>query len=214
MKQATSYFLNFKFAVKGQNKMRLLGALASVAIVSTVTATSAISMPNDADAFHKTNKWDRRANLENGWVVFYSKEISHVEMLKIAAAIAADATVSGGGATTAYFGNFARESLAKLLSQAKSKSPQTFEVLKNNLTHSKLLSSIRSSFNGKEVGMKLAGLDIRVGRETYNRAECVPAIKECAHPSGWGIPCKKWITTPEKCVSTPNTYEPYIRIRK
>lgn len=194
--------------------MRILGSLASVTIVSMLTLSSAISMPSDADAFHKTNKWDRRANLENGWVVFYSKEISHAEMLKIAAAIAADVTVSGGGATTAYFGNFARESLAKLLSQAKSKSPQTFQALKNNLTHSKLLSSIRGSFNGKEVGMKLAGLDIRVGRETYNRAECVPAIKECAHPSGWGVPCKKWVTTPEKCVSTPNTYEPYIRIRK
>jgi len=193
--------------------MRLLGYLASVTIVSLVALASAISMPSNADAFHKTNKWDRRANLENGWVVFYSKEISHAEMLKIAAAIAADSTISGGGATTAYFGNFARESLTKLLNEAKSKSPQTFQVLKSNLTHSKLLSSIRGSFNGKEVGMNLAGLDIRVGRETYNRAECVPAIKECAHPSGWGIPCKKWITTPEKCVSTPNTYEPYIRIR-
>ena len=194
--------------------MKLLGSLASVAIVSIVALTSAVSMPSNADAYHRTNKWERRANLENGWVVFYSKEISHAEMLKIAAVIAADSTISGGGATTAYFGNFARESLTKLLNEAKSKSPQTFQVLKNNLTHSKLLSSIRGSFNGKEVGMNLAGLDIRVGRETYNRAECIPAIKECAHPSGWGIRCRKWVTTPEKCVSTPNTYEPYIRIRK
>ena len=118
-------------------------------------------------------------------------------MLKIAAAIAADSTVSGGGATTAYFGNFARESLAKLLSEAKGKSSkQTFEVLKNNLTPSKLLSSIRTSFNGKEVGLDLAGLDIRVGRETYNRAECIKIFKK------------------ERCTKTPNTYEPYIRIKK
>ncbi|MFN5965677.1 MAG: hypothetical protein ACK46E_11225, partial [Pseudanabaena sp.] len=98
--------------------MRLLGSLASVTIVSLVALASAISMPSNADAFHKTNKWDRRANLENGWVVFYSKEISHAEMLKIAAAIAADSTISGGGATTSYFGNFARQSLTKLLNEA------------------------------------------------------------------------------------------------
>ena len=176
--------------------MKLLGSLASVAIVSIVALTSAVSMPSNADAYHKTNKWERRANLENGWVVFYSKEISHGEMIKIAAAIAADSTVSGGGATTAYFGNFASQSLEKLLGEAKRKSPQIFQVLKNNLTHKKLLSSIRGSFNGRELGLNLAGLDIRVGRETYNRAECVKIFKK------------------ERCTSTPNTYEPYIRIRK
>ena len=175
--------------------MKILGSLASVAIVSILTLTSAVSMPSDADAYHKTNKWERRANLENGWMVLYSKEISHAEMLKIAAAITADSTVSGGGATTAYFGNFASESLEKLLGEAKRKSPQIFQVLKNNLTHSKLLSSIRSSFNGRELGLNLAGLDIRVGRETYNRAECLKVFGR------------------EKCTSTPNTYEPYIRIK-
>ena len=175
--------------------MKILGSLVSVAIVSILTLTSAVSMPSDADAYHKTNKWERRANLENGWMVLYSKEISHAEMLKIAAAITADSTVSGGGATTAYFGNFASESLEKLLGEAKRKSPQIFQVLKNNLTHSKLLSSIRSSFNGRELGLNLAGLDIRVGRETYNRAECLKVFGR------------------EKCTSTPNTYEPYIRIK-
>lgn len=178
--------------------MTISGYFKSITIVSVIALASTVIMPSKADAFHQTNKWERRANLENGWMVFYSKEISHVEMLKIAAAIAADSTVSGGGATTAYFGSFASESLAKLLSEAKGKSSkQTFEVLKNNLTASKLLSSIRTSFNGKEVGLNLAGLDIRVGRETYNRAECVKV---------------KYIG--KKCVSTPNTYEPYIRIKK
>ena len=102
--------------------MKILGSLASVAIMSIVTLKSAVSLPSEANAYHKTNKWERRANLGNGWVVFYSKEISHAEMLKIAAVIAADSTVSGGGATTAYFGNFASESLQKLLGEAKRKS--------------------------------------------------------------------------------------------
>jgi len=176
--------------------MKISDSFASVAIVSIMALTSAVSMPSDADAYHKTNKSERRTNLENGWVVFYSKEISHAEMLKIAAAITADATVSGGGATTAYFGNFASESLSNLLSEAKSKSPQTFQVLKSNLTQSKLLSSIRGSFNGRELGLNLAGLDIRVGRETYNRAECVKVFKR------------------ERCSPTPNTYQPYVRIKK
>lgn len=162
-----------------------------------VAVTSTIIAPSKANAFHDTNKWERRANLENGWMVFYSKEISHVEMLKIAAAIAADSTVSGGSATAAYFSNFAGESLVKLLSEAKSKSSkQTFEVLQRDLTPSKLLSAIRTSFNSKEVGLNLAGLDIRVGRETYNRSECLKVFGR------------------KKCVSTPNTYEPYIRIKK
>jgi hypothetical protein len=177
--------------------MKLLGYLKSVTIISMVALTSTVIAPSKANAYHDTNKWERRANLENGWMVFYSQEISHVEMIKIAAAIAADSTFSGGSATTTYFGNFARESVVKLLSEAKSKaSKQTFEVLQSTLTPSKLLSAIRTSFNGKEVGLNLAGLDVRVGRETYNRAECLKVLGR------------------KRCVSTPNTYEPYIRIKK
>ncbi|BBC26063.1 hypothetical protein [Pseudanabaena sp. ABRG5-3] len=170
--------------------------LAPVGIVAVMASAAVVASPNDASAYHKTNKWERRANLENGWVVFYSKEISHAEELKIAAALIADATVSGGGATAAYFANFASESLSQLLSEARKKSPQTFQAFKNNLTHKKLLSSIRTSFRSGEIKMNIAGLTVAVGKETYNRAECLKVFGK------------------ERCTSTPNTFQPYIRIKK
>lgn len=88
--------------------------IASFGLIGVITTSSIISLPQSANAYHETNKSERRENLENGWIVFYSKELSHAEMLKIGAAIAADSTVTGG-ATAAYFANFAQESLTQLI---------------------------------------------------------------------------------------------------
>jgi|694.fasta_scaffold75453_6 hypothetical protein len=175
--------------------MKLLKTLFSVGVVSAMVTTAVVALPNSASAYHKTNKWDRRADLENGWTVFYSKEISHEEQLKIAAAIALDATVSGGGATATYFSNFARESLVQLSGEAAKKSPAVAQTLQRELTVQKLLSSIRSSFSSNEVSMNIAGLSLAVGKATYNRAECIKIFKK------------------EKCTPTPNTHQPYIRIK-
>jgi hypothetical protein len=179
-----------------RNQMKFLATFASIGIISVITTTTVIALPNSASAYHKTNKWDRRANLENGWVVFYSKEIGHLEEAEIALAIIADSTVSYGGATTAYFSQFASDSLDQLLNEALQKSPQAFQALKNNLTLKKLLSSIRASFKGGEVRMNIAGLTLAVGKETYNRAECLKVFGK------------------ERCTDTPNTFQPYIRIKK
>lgn len=175
--------------------MNFLRTFATVGVVSVVAITGVAALPNSASAYHKTNKWERRANLENGWTVFYSKEISHAEELKIAGAIALDATVSGGGATATYFSNFARESLVQLSSEAAKKSPAVAQTLQKELTVQKLLSSIRASFSGNEVSLRIAGLSLAVGKVTYNRAECLKVFGK------------------ERCTSTPNTHQPYIRIK-
>jgi hypothetical protein len=176
--------------------MKFLGTLATVGVVSVIATTAVVALPSSASAYHKTNKWERRANLENAWIVLYSKEISHEEELKIAAAIASDATVTRGGATYAYFLNFARESLAQLSKEAAKKSPAIAQTLQQNLTVEKLLQAIRTSFRSSEIRMNIAGLTIAVGKETYNRAECLKVFGK------------------ERCTPTPNTYQPYIRIKK
>lgn len=157
-------------------------------------------LPSDALAYHKTNKWDVRGGLENGWVVIYSKELSHTEEAKLAIALASDATVSGGGATTAFFGDFARSSLQQIAQESRKKAPQLAEMLIRDLSVNKLLSAIRTSFNGKQVELSAAGTKVQVGRATYNRAECIKVH----------IP---FVGKREKCTSTPNTYQPYIRFR-
>ncbi len=171
--------------------------IASIGLISVIATSSVISLPQSANAYHETNKFERRENLENGWIVFYSKELSHAEMLKIAAAIAADSTVTGGSATATYFTNFAQESLAQLIQEARKKSPELANNLQQELTTEKLLSSIRASFNRNEVTMRIAGKTIAIGKETYNRAECT-----------------KLFFGKKKCISMPNTHQPYIRIKK
>jgi hypothetical protein len=113
--------------------------IASIGLISVIATSSVVSLPQSANAYHETNKFERRENLENGWIVFYSKELSHAEMLKIAAAIAADSTVAGGSATAAYFTNFAQESLAQLIQEARKKSPE----LANNLGSSLLSMQVQ-----------------------------------------------------------------------
>lgn len=45
--------------------------------------------------------------------------------------------------------------------------------------------------------MSIAGKTIAIGKETYNRAECT-----------------KLLFGKKKCIPTPNTHQPYIRIGK
>ena len=115
--------------------------------------------------------------------------------LKLSAALAGDAVGGSGSVTSAYFANFARESLQRFISNVKAKAPQAASTLERDLTMEKLLSAIRTSFNGKQVGLSVAGMQLEVGKATYNRREC------------WKVFGKN------KCVSTPNTYQPYIRFK-
>ena len=170
--------------------------IASIGLISIIATSSVISLPQSANAYHKTNKSERKENLEKGWTVFYSTELSHAEMLKIAGAIAADSTITAGSATTAYFRVFAVQSLEQLIQEARKKYPELADNFQKELTAEKLLSSIRASFNGNEVKMSIAGKTIAIGKETYNRAECTRIFRK------------------ERCISMPNTHQPYIRISK
>ena len=176
--------------------MRLLRTLVSVGVVSVIATTGIVASQESASAYHKTNKPEVQRDLENdGLIVIYSKEFSHAEYMKLAAVIAADVAVSKGGATTAYFESFAISSLEQIISNAAKKAPSIVGSLRKDLTVNKLLSAIRASFNGKQVGLSVAGVRLEVGRATYNRAECLKMLGR------------------EKCTSTPNTYQPYIRFR-
>jgi hypothetical protein len=176
--------------------MKLLKTLVSVGVVSVMATAGVVTSPQSASAYHKTNKWEVRGNLENdGWIVLYSKELSHTEEAKLAVALASDATVSSGGATTAFFGSFAEGSLQQIASEAKKKAPQIAQTLIQELTVKKLLSAIRTSFNGRQVELSAAGIKLQAGRATYNRAECLKVFGR------------------ERCTSTPNTYQPYIRFK-
>lgn len=178
--------------------MRLLRTLVSVGVISLIATTGIVASQESASAYHKTNKPEVQRDLEDdGLTVIYSKEFSHAEYVKLAAAIAADAAVSKGGATTAYFESFAISSLQQIISDAAKKSPAIAEDLRKNLTVKKILSGIQASlsFNGRQVEVSAGGIKLQVGRATYNRAECLKVFKK------------------EKCTSTPNTYQPYIRFR-
>lgn len=176
--------------------MKVNKIIASIGLISIIATSSVISLPQSANAYHKTNKSERKANLEQGWTVFYSTEISHREMLTIASAIASDSTITAGQATTAYFRSFALQSLEQIMQEVRTKYPALADNFQKELTAEKLLSSIRASFNGNEVKMSIAGKTIAIGKETYNRAECSKFFGR------------------EKCISTPNTHQPYIRVSK
>jgi hypothetical protein len=173
----------------------MLNKFALLCLLAGVSVTSVIAAPESASAYHKTNKWEVRQNLENGWITVYSKEFSHAEYMKLATAIAADVVGGSGSVTAAYFQDFAISSLQQVINQVGSKAPQVVPALKRDLTLNKLLSAIKTSFNGRQVEMSVAGVNLQVGRATYNRAECLKIFGK------------------EKCTSTPNTYQPYIRFR-
>lgn len=183
----------------------IVAKLASLSLIAGVSLTGTLGFSEKASAYHKTNRPEVEQSLNTGgWTVIYSKEFSHAEYIKLAAALAADVAVSKGGATSVYFEEFARGSLQQVISRATAKSPEMGNTLQRELTVSKLLSAVRASFNGKQIELSMAGVTLEIGRATYNRAECLripaPTFKN---------PGRKL----EKCAPTPNTYQPYIRFR-
>jgi len=142
---------------------------------------------------HVTNKWEVRRNLEDGWIVLYSREFSHNEYIRLSTAIAADVAGGSGGATYAYFSSFAKESLQEIYRELGSRAPSIAQEIMRELTLDKVLSSIRGAFDGRRVELSIAGLQFQVGRATYNRAECERIFN--------------------RCITLPNTYQPYVRFR-
>lgn len=149
-----------------------------------------------ASAYHKTNKWEVRQSLEDGWIVIYSKEFSHAEYLKLSAAIAADVVGGSGSVTSAYFSDFASESVQGIGEEALRKAPDVADQIIRELTLKKVLSEIKASFKGGRVELSIAGMQFQIGHAAYNRAECINTV-----------------VFGERCTPTPNTHQPYIRFR-
>ncbi len=164
--------------------------LSLVLVSCSVSAAGIISSPQIAYAAHRTNKPEVRSSLEDGYVVLYTTEFSHQEMLKLAAALAADFSGGSGGFTSVYLANFGRRALRDLDAEVRRKAPDIADELANVLTLTRFLESMDASFDGKRVGLSISGIEMQVGRATYNRTECE-----------FGI-----------CVPTPNTYQMYVRI--
>lgn len=183
--------------------MKFFTPFTSVVIISMIATTGMIASPQVASAYHKTNKWEVKRNLENGWTVMYAKEFNHDEYLKLASAIALDVSGGSGGVTATYFTTLALDSLKQIQAQA-SKTPDIARVLSEQLTTNRLLSAIRGSFKGGVIDLSVAGVDIEVGNATYNRAECAKVPAPTLRKPG---------RTVEKCMPTPNTHQPYIRFR-
>ena len=170
-----------------------------VFLVATISFMGALVLPQSASAYHRTNRPEIESGLRDndggGWIVLYSKEISHAEEAKLSVCIAADVIVSAGSCTSTYFSNFAQESLQNLLQEASTKAPSIINQIRSELTLNKILGAVKASFNGSRVSLSIAGMEFQVGRSTYNRAECTDLFGR------------------ERCISTPNTYQPYIRFR-
>lgn len=173
--------------------------LMGLALTALSCASVASLEVQPASAYHQTNKQEVRSSLESdGWIVVYSKEFDHDEYMKFAASTAT-------GTVKVWMLDFAKESLRQLITGTARKSRPISDQIQKNLTAESLVPALQQSFNGKQVELSPArGVRLQVGRATYNRAECAR------------IPAPTWKNprrTLEKCVSTPNTYQPYVRFR-
>jgi hypothetical protein len=158
--------------------------------------------PPNAFGYHVTNKTEVRRGLSENdggnWIVIYSKEFSHQEYLKLAAAILTDALTAeldAGAVTTAYFYDFALESLNKVLQESAEKAPSLADQIKKELTLNKVLRAVKASFKGGTVELSIGGVKFQVGNVSYNRAECTKVFGK------------------KQCIPTPNTHQPYIRFK-
>jgi hypothetical protein len=195
---------------------RVLGALIFFLILS-----------GQAQAYHKTNKFERQAAHANsdggGWTVIYGKEFTHNDYLALGAALAADIYGGYGSATSAYLKQYADQTRQQILSEITRRAPQLLPTLSNELSLMRLLSALKLSYdsNGRTIQIGSNGINIEVSYATYNRSECTERPGYCAKnaaglPFSWkaaGIKCEKYVPTREACISTPNTYQPYIRFR-
>ncbi len=173
--------------------------------ISVIPLFSALPMLiGPSFTFYETNKAEVRRGLSENdggnWIVIYSKEFSHEEYEKLTAAIVTDVVTAGGddgAVTTAYFSNFAVESRNKVLQESAEKAPSITDQIRRELTLNKILSAVRASFKGGTVDLSIGGMKFKVGNVFYNRAKCT----------------KGFVLGKKHCISTPNTYQPYIRFK-
>ena len=182
--------MKLEFMFPGLNKKNVKGLISLVFMSCALSVGGVLSSPQEAYAEHRTNKKEVRRSLDRDYVVLYTSEFSHREMLSLTAALSADYLGGGGTVTSTYLTEFGRRALLNLHEEVERKAPAVAEEIVNGLTLANFLEAMDASFDGGRVNLSIAGIDIQVGRATYNRAECLGSL----------------------CASTPNTYQMYIRV--
>ena len=206
-------------------KRRCCSRIVTIRVIGALVFSAILTLPSQA--YHKTNKFERKAAHANseggGWTVIYGKEFTHNDYLALGAALAADIYGGYGSATSAYLKQYAEQTRQQILVEIARKAPQLLPTLANELSLTKLLSALKLSYdsNGRTIQIGSNGINIEVSYATYNRSECTERPGYCAKnaaglPFSWkaaGIKCEKYVPAREACISTPNTYQPYIRFR-
>ena len=121
-------YLEYRTKTLAQSRP-IVAKLTSLSLIAGVSFAGISGFSEKASAYHKTNRPEVEQSLASGgWTVIYSKEFSHAEYMKLAAAIAADVVVSKGGATSVYFEGSAVDSLQKSFREQKQK-PRKWQIL-------------------------------------------------------------------------------------
>lgn len=153
--------------------------------------------PEVALAYHDTNKWEVRGNLEaNNWTVLYSEEFGTDEWVKLTANLTADALGCAGGCTSAFITNFGYQSYTTIVQEVGRKSPNFVDSFSSAMSKTAFSSLLASAIrNGKVESRNLPGVRLELGKATYNRRECTKIFGK------------------KKCIPLPNSHQPYVRVK-
>jgi hypothetical protein len=193
-------------------------ALPRCLIVALAAAASAFFATPQAHAEHWTSKWEVRKNLEaGGWRVAYGKELSHQEYLKLAAAIAAAAATQNPAPVTWYLEELFTESVHQMASSAS----RQFSGVLAGLDKRLIVQALHETMQGRAPrSINFDGIEVQIGLATYRRAEVVTyreprteRTKISLPFGGWTWGVRVYTAQVKRQISTPNTHQPYIRVR-
>lgn len=169
-------------------------AIASLALTLGLSpVVSSFIQPQEANAYHRTNKRKVRKSIKKGgWSVVYSKEFTQGDWAKLTGALVLDYFGGYGSATSTFLYNFADKSYDKVLDNLDRQSPAIKRQFKKAVNAKTFMDLIAAAIkNGRVDTRNLPGVRVKIGKATYNRAECALGI----------------------CVPTPNTHQPYVAFK-
>lgn len=171
-------------------------ALVAIATALGCYIGTAIS-PEAAFARHVTNKWDVRRSLEaDNWTVLYSEEFGTDDWLKLTATLTADAFGCAGGCTSSFVQSFGYQSYDTIQREIGRKSPGLVGSFRSAMSKTAFGSLLASAIrNGRVESRNLPGVRLSIGKATYNRRECTRIFGR------------------DRCISLPNSHQPYVRVK-
>ncbi|MBW4420959.1 MAG: hypothetical protein KME13_17265 [Myxacorys californica WJT36-NPBG1] len=149
-----------------------------------------IDPTNSENWGHDTDRPEvERALRQGDWMVTFGKEFSHSEYLELAAAAATSVATENPSPLLAYLEGFAYESYNELTQKAAQYAPQITQYISVDRILSILAHIITT---GERHSLwNTDGIEAQMGVAVYHRGELVAGER----------------------VSTPNTFQPYIRIK-